>query len=249
MDELIYRFLLQSGFPRASIVTDLSLLPLAGAGSVPGDDGSATGGPSLAVVDPDTADRLAVVKAVGALDGDGLRAAAARLAAFARRFGGRSVQGFLVRVDERGADPDERVQFYRVWPVEELERVTAEAFPDLDTMRVWQRLAERRALAATPGAGAGGARAAAPPGDLDEGTVAARAAAFGEDAGTVASAGARPSRPGAWVWLPGLALVALAIADLVVDGLGATGFLGVARALLATGAASLLLAAGLARRN
>ena len=154
MDELIYRFLLQSGYPRASLVTDLDLLPIAGDPNAPG---TGVPDPALAVVDPGTGDRLAIVGAVGPVDADALRATGSALADYARRFGGTVVQGFLVRVDDRGRSPDEQVQFYRVWPNDGLERFAAEAFPDFEAMRTWQLLAERRerGVPGAPGAASG----------------------------------------------------------------------------------------------
>ena len=165
MDEFVYRFLLQSGYPRASIVADLSLLPLAGPPGTGDADGDAASAPAYAIVDPGTGDRLALVDVVGAVDGDALRAAATRLGAYARRFGGRVVQAFLVRVDPAADPPEARVQFYRAWPDETLRRTSAKAFPDLDSLRTWQLLAERRERS-TPGPGRAGPGDATGPGAL-----------------------------------------------------------------------------------
>ena len=232
MDELVYRFLLQSGHPRASVVADLTLLPLAGS-----PDGEPPRAPSFAVVDPVTGDRLALVDALGPVDGDALRRAASDLGRYAQRFGGQSVQGLLLRVDLDGATADEQMQAYRVWPTRELERVSLKAFPDLETLRTWRLLAERK----RPSGGRAGTSPAADDPDGEFGGLAA--GAYGPD-GRDDRVG---RRPGAAVWAPGALLAALAVADWLLVRLVGEPLLDGTQALLLVGAAALLLAAAIAR--
>ncbi len=225
MDELIYGFLLQSGYPRAAVVDDLSLLPLAGAdGGRPNGDA-----PAFAIVDPDTADRLAVIDGVGAVDGDELRARAASLGRYARRFGGRSVQAFIVRVDFSAPSLEARVRFYRVWPNESLQRLSAKTFPDLASLRTRQLLVERRELSAPDGESV----------DADD---------FGYDADPDAYPDPAPA-PGMsrTVWLPGAVLVLCVLADALAASVRGEGLFSVVQAVLLVGAAALLLVPALAR--
>ena len=144
MDELIYQFLLQAGFPRAAIVSDAALLAPGRATTSPEDAST------YAIVDPDTADRLAVIDVVGAIDGDALRENADRVGQYARRLGGDIVQGFVIRVDPNGRSDAEQVQFYRVWPNARTQQLTAKTFPDLDGLRVMHLLAIERAVPSEP---------------------------------------------------------------------------------------------------
>ena len=134
MDELIYQFLLQAGFPRASIVEDATLLaPRRGA--VPEEAST------FVVVDPEDAGILAAIDVVDAVDADTLQVVASRVGHYARGLGGRFVQGFVIRVDPQGRSDAEKVQFYRVWPNPTLQQLSAKTFPDLDGLRVARRLA------------------------------------------------------------------------------------------------------------
>jgi len=144
MDELIYQFLLQAGFPRASIVVDPTLFS-PGGDSTPPDDAT-----TYAIVDPETADRLAVIDVVGTVDGDELKLAADRVGHYARRIGGRMIQGFVIRVDPNGSSDAEQVQFYRVWPNGRIRQLTAKTFPDLDSLRVTYLLSLQRPVPTTP---------------------------------------------------------------------------------------------------
>ena len=183
MDELIYQFLLQAGYPRAAIVADASLIESARDGAPPED---AT---TYVVVDPETAARLAVIDVVEAIGGDALREAAAKAARYARRIGGREVQGFVIRVDTEGRCEAEQVQFYRVWPNPSIQQLTAKTFPDLDGLRVTNLLALERAVPSAP-----------------------EIVDFGEDENEDASAG--PDRRGtAGRYVPAIVLILLALAD------------------------------------
>lgn len=133
MVELIYSFLLQSGFPRASIVFDVDLLQVdAGEHDIRV--------PSLFIVDPNTADPLAVVDVVPAVDAETLKNVAIEAGAYASRLAGKHLQGFVVRVDGSGQTDAEQVQFYKIWPNSTLQQLSSKTFPDLDTLRVARML-------------------------------------------------------------------------------------------------------------
>lgn len=134
MDDLIYSFLLQSDYPRASIVLDLDLLGSAG------QINDRMRAPSFVIVDPDTAELLAVIDVVDAIDGEALREVAIETGAYASRLAGRSIQGFVIRVDVRGHTEEEQVQFYRIWPNSTLQQLSSKSFPDLETLRVARKL-------------------------------------------------------------------------------------------------------------
>lgn len=135
MEDLIYSFLLQSDYPRASVIFDVDTL---GAAALPG---SGMKLPSFVIVDPDTTDVLSIIEVVDSVDGDTLRQVAIETGAFASRMAGNLVQGFVIRVDVRGRTEAEQVQFYRVWPNSTLQQLTTKTFPDLDTLRVARKLA------------------------------------------------------------------------------------------------------------
>jgi len=83
VDELIYKFLIQSGYPRSSIVSNLSngLIKVKEGTKVGANGAAMDDSIAFVVVDPDTADYLAVVAVVGAVDKIGLESSAV---AFAR---------------------------------------------------------------------------------------------------------------------------------------------------------------------
>ena len=98
--------------------------------------------PTFVIVDPQTADVLAVIRVVDAIDGDTLRGVAQETSGYASRMGGKSLQGFVIRVDVRGELEAEQIQFYRVWPNNSLQRLTPKTFPDMETLIVAKRLVE-----------------------------------------------------------------------------------------------------------
>lgn len=142
MDELIYSFLLQSDYPRASIILDSDLLGPAA------QVGSGMKIPSFIIVDPESAQSLAVIEVVDAIDGDALRQVAIETGAYAAKLGNRSIQGFVIRVDVRGRTEEQQVQFYRVWPNSTLQQLSSKTFPDLATLRVARKLMDARTAAA-----------------------------------------------------------------------------------------------------
>ena len=144
MDELIHQFLLQSGYPRASVITDVTSV----IGSLNGTQ------PNFIIVDPESADRLAVIMVVDAVSIDVLREYATLTGNVADRLGGKSVQGFVIRVDVDGSNEAEQVQFFRVWPNTALQQLSARTFPDVDSLRVSQKIARQAHSAAVQPPGA-----------------------------------------------------------------------------------------------
>lgn len=130
VEDLIYKFLVQSGFPRASIVTDVTAIL---------DDANSDAA-SFVIVDPQNTDRLAVLQVVGPIDAETLIDQSALLAQVASTIGGRQTQGFVIRVDLKAKSDAEQVQFYRCHPNAELQQVTARTFPDFDSLKVSYKL-------------------------------------------------------------------------------------------------------------
>ncbi len=130
MEDLIYKFLVQSGFPRASIVTDITAV----------HHGANSDEASFVIVDPHSTDPLAVLKVVGPVNAETLIDQSALLAEVASAIGGRQTQGFVVRVDLKAKRDAEQVQFYRCHPNTELQQVTARTFPDFDSLKVSYKL-------------------------------------------------------------------------------------------------------------
>ena len=130
MEEVVYQFLLQTaGYPRAAILSDTSVL-------FPDTDTS----PAYVIVDPDTAQALAVVHVVGAVDASGLYAESSSADINKKMLRPAFVQGFVVRIDFKGKSDSEKIQFYRAKDKGELYPLTASNFPDLDSLRVSAKL-------------------------------------------------------------------------------------------------------------
>lgn len=246
MDELIYRFLLDAGYPRAAIVSELELLGPAA------ERPDAAAAPDYAIVDPTSFTTLAVLLEVEALDDDELADAAIELGSYARQVAGRSVQGYVVRVDPHAANPDGLVQFYRVWPNETLERVSPQAFPDLDTLRTRRALAERTGAEGDSAGEDGPAPLAVPVGGIAGAASSSTVEAFdfeGTPGEATAQVADRADSPSVLRWVPGLLLAALAIADRLVGAPADGSLLGLDQSVLATGAGVALMWAGQARRS
>ncbi len=96
--------------------------------------------PTFVIVDPDTADPLAVIEVVDSVDLEGLKQSAIETGAYASRLAGKFVQGFVVRVDAGGRTEAEQVQFYRIWPNSTLQSLSAKSFPDLGSLQVSRKL-------------------------------------------------------------------------------------------------------------
>lgn len=218
MVELIYSFLLQSDFPRASIVYDVDLLQ---AGTQ--DHGIAV--PELIIVDPFTANPLAVIDVVQAVDADGLKAAAIETGAYASQLAGEHIQGFVVRVDVNGQTDAEQVQFYKIWPNSTLRQLSSKTFPDLDALRVARMLMLGESAKVVPEV----MNISAPVVDIEDG--------FGlndnkNENNNVAIA------PG--MYIPALLLLLLFVLDGVFHKFTGAAVLTVAQSILAFGAAALL---------
>lgn len=143
MDDLIYSFLLQSDYPRASVIFDMDLL------SPAKQAGAALNPPSFVIVDPHSAQILAVIEVVNAIDGDKLRQVAIETGAYASRLGGKVIQGFVIRVDVQGQTEAEQVQFYRIWPNSTLQQLSSKNFPDLESLKVARKLMDNESLPTT----------------------------------------------------------------------------------------------------
>ena len=208
MDDLIYSFLLQSDFPRASIVLDLDLL---GSAAQVSDRMRA---PSFVIVDPETAELLAVIDVVDAIDSDALREVAIETGAYASRLAGRTIQGFVIRVDVRGHTEDEQVQFYRIWPNSTLQQLSSKSFPDLETLRVARKLVTSSSAPST-------AKASAVM-EVDD-----------EDAQPV------EPRPGPGMYFPALVLLVLVLIDSYMNASRGSSLLSLSQSVMAFGAALL----------
>ena len=214
MDELIFQFLLQAGYPRASIVADATLLTPGGAGEVPEEAST------YVVVDPESAERLAAIEVVEAIDGPALRRLAADVGRYAERIGGREMQGFVIRVDPRAPSDAEQVQFFRVWPNPQVQQLSAKTFPDLDALKVAHRLSSSQAR-------------------RDESEI---VDILGEPADESArSTGVpQPTRVPARHYVLAATLVLLAVIDGYLQETRGAGFLNLTQAVLAVGAAGVI---------
>lgn len=143
MEDLIYSFLLQSGYPRASIILDVGVLGYS-AGQA-----SDVRTPTFVIVEPESADVLGVINVVDAVNAEELKQLAIETGSYAARLGGKSVQGFVVRLDPHGRSEAEKLQFYKVWPNSTLQRLTSKTFPDLQSLHVAKKLADARKAATT----------------------------------------------------------------------------------------------------
>lgn len=208
LEDLIYSFLLQSDYPRASVIFDVDLL---GPSALPGAGMKV---PSFVIVDPDTAHTLSVIEVVDAVDGDTLRQVAIETGAYASRLGGKSIQGFVIRVDVRGRTEAEQVQFYRIWPNSTLQQLTSKTFPDLDTLRVAKKLIDAKA----PRPGFNDTEIVGLDDEVDE---------------------VIESSPGAGMYVPAFALLILGLVDSYFTISKGAPFLSVSQSVLAFGAALL----------
>ncbi|MFK7860570.1 MAG: hypothetical protein AB8B64_17255 [Granulosicoccus sp.] len=225
LDDLIYNFLIQSGYPRASIVFDVDLLgPTA-------QVGSGMKVPAFVIVDPDTADPLAVIEIVEALDGELLKQVAIETGAYASRLAGKCLQGFVIRIDTLGCSEEEKVQFYRIWPNSTLQRLSSKNFPDLEALRVSRKLTIfTTAKEVESAAGVTASRV----GSGEPGIQNLYA-----DADADAEGGRREiSRAG--LYLPASILLLLFFADGAYSHLNGESFLTLSQSVLAVGAALLL---------
>jgi len=216
VEELAYQFLLQSGYPRPSLITDLSVLP-----NLPQTDGNGTA-PSIVVVDPDSAESLAVIKVIQANDTVGFDQHALATGQFASQVGGDAVQAFVIRVDFAASEEAQQVQFFRVWPGDQRLQLTAKTFPDLDTLKISHKLSRTNAQ------------------NSDSDGISNRVRAIGR-----ASASRRVDQPPpngllVGLYLPAALLGFLLLIDCIVDFITGAGLVSGAQGGLAVGIALLL---------
>ncbi len=216
MIELIYSFLLQSDFPRASIVYDVDLLKI-------GASDQRLTVPALIIVDPFTADPLAVIDVLPAVDAEDLKAAAIETGAYASELAGKHIQGFVVRVDVHGQTDAEQVQFYKIWPNSTLRQLSSKTFPDLDALRVARMLMLDVSVKPVPEA----MNISAPVVDIEDG--------FGLNEHEEKSK--ESTSPG--MYIPALLLLLLFFLDAVFHQITGASILTVAQSILALGAAAL----------
>lgn len=214
MDDLIYSFLLQSGYPRASIVFNIDLLgPSA-------QVGSGMKVPTFAIVDPDTADPLAVIEVVDSVSPDVLKQVAVETGAYASRLGGNFIQGFVIRVHVDGKSEDDKVKFFRIWPNSTLQRLSGKNFPDLDTLRVARKLSVNVTEKSLQRLTSPGGSNEASRHDVESPEVSGRF--------------------NAGLYVPAIVLLVLVLADILVTAFDGESFLSVSRSILTLGAAVLI---------
>lgn len=216
MDDLIYSFLLQLDYPRASIVFDVDLL-----GTSP-QIGSGMKVPTFVIVDPDSADPLAVIEVAHADSSKSLADTGTEAGAYACRLAGSLIQGFVIRVDAQSTTADEKVTFYRIWPNSTLKQLSARNFPDFGSLLVSRKLAVKANDKALEEA------------RRDTEQVAAEAARVQE------SKSGNRKEAGAGLYLPALVLVFIIIADAAIAHLNGDSLLTLPYSVLAIGAAALL---------
>ncbi len=142
MDELIYKFLIQSGYPRSSIVSKLTSGILTSKSASNGSiQGSLDQCITCIIVDPITADYLSVIAVVGASDAETLNEAGSACALYATRLDQYKLQCFVIRVDIEAHESDDQVQFFRVDDDQQLVPLSVQSFPDIDSLRVSRLLA------------------------------------------------------------------------------------------------------------
>ena len=214
MEDLIYNFLLQSNYPRASILLDTDLVESKGTNA----NASETS-PEFIIVDPDTAQPLAVINTFEGVNDAAMRKVAIQTRNYAAKLSGKTVQGFVIRVNLNGASEDEQVQFYRIWPNKSIQQLTPKKFPDLDTLKVARKLADARSTDDS-----------ADERDTRDSTRGSRSRK---------PRAALWSSPLAKVYLPAILLLVLLLLDSIVTVLRGTPLLTLSQSILFTGAAVL----------
>jgi len=149
VDELIYKFLIQSGYPRSSIVSKLTSGLLTAGTSASGGKASALDDCiTCLIVDPATADYLGVIAVVGAGDNDMLLEAGSACMHYSKRIDDSKLQCFVIRVDLEAYESDDQVQFFRVADDRQLMPLSVQSFPDIDSLRVSRLLGQKRMVPA-----------------------------------------------------------------------------------------------------
>ena len=168
--------------------------------------------PTFVIVDPDSADPLAVIEVVDSVDLDSLKHTAIETGSYASRLAGNFIQGFVIRVDVAGKTDAEQVQFYRIWPNSTLQELSSKNFPDLDTLRVSRKIAINTTANMVENIMSGnGSQAVIENDAFDE---------FNEDADKSTSLNAG-------LYLPAILLVILVLADIILTTFMGQSFLSV----------------------
>ena len=219
LDDLIYGFLLKSGYPRASLVFNIDLLaPNAHAKS-------GIKAPTFVIVDPDSADPLAVMEIVDSVDLDSLKHAAIETGAYASRLAGNFIQGFVIRVDVAGETDEEKVQFFRIWPNSTLQQLSSKNFPDLDSLRVSRKIAINTTANMVQ----------------QDSVMNGSQAVFDDEVfDGLNEVHGKSTSSNAGLYLPAILLLILVLADFIFTAFIGQSFLSVSRSILMIGAAALL---------
>ncbi len=227
MEELIYQFLLHAGYPRDSLISDLSELQLSQTKDAIADV------PSFAVVDPNSSDCLAVINVIAVNNEHSLQQQVLLTRQSAQQID-QEVQGFVILVDFAATDHANQVQFYRVWPGNGIEELSARTFPDFDSLKRSRALALSEAISL----------------DFAEELNPHRSHGANQRRSSQPRAGQpRNRRPGKrknrtlsliWVYLPAVALIFLLVLDWFVERVTGMGVISGAQSNLAVGIALLL---------
>ena len=181
--------------------------------------------PTFVIVDPDSADPLAVMEVVDSVDLDSLRHAAVETGAYASRLAGNFIQGFVIRVDVAGKTDEEKVQFFRIWPNSTLQQLSSKNFPDLDSLRVSRKIAiNTTANMVQKTTSVNGSQAVIDDEAFD---------GLNEEA-------EKSTSFNAGLYLPAILLLILVLADFIFTTFMGQSFLSVSRSILTIGAAALL---------
>lgn len=129
MQDLIFRFLLESGFPRGSILTDHK-----------SDNTGQSYQPAFLIVDPESADTLAVIDVVESGTMEQLSSHALHTGRFAAKVGRHGVQSFVIQVDDENPVSSEQVRFFKLLAGKKMQQISSYAFPDLEALQVARKL-------------------------------------------------------------------------------------------------------------
>lgn len=91
--------------------------------------------PAYLVIDPETADLLAVINVIESDSETELKRQQGDAVRYAAEFGDELTQAYLIQLLPGENSGPERVHFYHVLNTDRLQSVSAYAFPDLDTLR------------------------------------------------------------------------------------------------------------------
>ena len=138
--DLAHRFLLERGYPRASIDTYPDELRIE-------SQRASTHRPTFLVTDPKTAVPLAVIDVTRHEQGDGLEARIERNLAYAKVLDTDAVDVFVFNLADGGGGKV-LMGLFQCAGENQKRKITAQQFPDLASLRLRQRLPSRAAAAA-----------------------------------------------------------------------------------------------------